>query len=81
VLLPDPNETAVWEEQHAIIRLLAQLPPRQRQVLAWTYDGFTPEEIARELQISGEAVRQNLLRARRKLAAILEAKPSNIGDH
>jgi len=73
VLLPNPNETAVWEEQNTIIRLLAQLPPRQRQVLAWTYDGFTPDEIARELQISDGAVRASLHSARRTLAQILKA--------
>lgn len=61
-----------WEERHEVLRLLNLLPPRQRQVMAWTYDGYSPTEIAAELNISAEAVRTNLKRARRTLSAHLE---------
>ena len=65
----DPD---VIEQRHEVLRRLRQLPPRQRQVLAWTYDGYSPTEIAEELSISPEAVRSNLLKARRALAKQLE---------
>lgn len=71
---PEPNPllsaTAVegWEQQQDIVVLLAQLPPRQRQVMAWTLYGYTPKEIADELGIRPEAVRANLMKARRALA-------------
>jgi RNA polymerase sigma factor (sigma-70 family) len=58
-------------ERYDIHRLLQSLPLRQRQVLAWTLDGFTGPEIADELGITADAVRQNLVRARRTLASRL----------
>jgi RNA polymerase sigma-70 factor (ECF subfamily) len=51
--------------------MIEQLPPRQRQVLAWTYDGATPTEIAEALQISPDAVRANLHKARAAMRRIL----------
>lgn len=62
------NEIAAWEQRHDVLRLVATLPPRQRQVMAWSLDGYRPEEIAAELNQSPEAVRSSLLRARRALA-------------
>jgi RNA polymerase sigma factor (sigma-70 family) len=50
-----------------VTAVLAALPPGQCSVMAWTYDGFTAEEIARELGITAEAVRQARSKARRKL--------------
>jgi RNA polymerase sigma factor (sigma-70 family) len=70
-LLPSGIDASEWEERHEILGLLAQLPPRQRQVMAWTYDGYSPSEIATELNITADAVRTNLMRARRALAAHL----------
>ena len=58
------------EQRHTILALLDQLPPRQRQVMAWTYDGATPTEIAEALQITPEAVRSNLHKARTTLRRI-----------
>ncbi|MEV5412215.1 sigma-70 family RNA polymerase sigma factor [Thermopolyspora sp. NPDC052614] len=46
-LLPCPDAAAGWELRHDMLPLLRSLPPRQRQVLAWTLNGFTPAEIAR----------------------------------
>ncbi len=70
-LLPTPTNVEAWEQRHEVLRLLDQLPPRQRQVLAWTVDGYTPAEIAVELGIAPEAVRSSLLKARRTLARLL----------
>jgi RNA polymerase sigma factor (sigma-70 family) len=67
-LLPSCVDVTAFEERHDVLRLLALLPPRQRQVMAWTYDGFKPAEIAEILQIQPEAVRSSLQKARRTLA-------------
>jgi RNA polymerase sigma factor (sigma-70 family) len=67
-LLPACHDLTDWEQHREIRRLLALLPSRQRQVMAWTYDGYKPHEIATELGIAAEAVRSSLKLARRKLA-------------
>jgi RNA polymerase sigma factor (sigma-70 family) len=67
-LLPTLTNVEAWEQRHEVLRLLDRLPPRQRQVLAWTLDGHTPAAIATELEITPEAVRANLMKARRALA-------------
>ncbi|MDC2960441.1 sigma-70 family RNA polymerase sigma factor [Streptomyces gilvifuscus] len=43
----------------------------QRQVMAWTIDGFEPQEIAKQLGKAPATVRSNLRHARKKLAAAL----------
>jgi RNA polymerase sigma factor (sigma-70 family) len=63
-----------FEQHHDVLRLLDTLPPRQRQILAWTYDGYTPTQIAEELQLTPETVRANLYKARRAAAAYLREK-------
>jgi RNA polymerase sigma factor (sigma-70 family) len=70
-LLPSGLEVSEWEGRHEVLRLLAELPPRQRQVMAWSYDGYTASEIAAELSMTVDAVRTNLMRARRALASKL----------
>lgn len=67
-LLPDDLDIAAFEQRHDVLRGLAKLPRRQRQVMAWTLAEHTPIEIAEILQITPEAVRSNLLKARRSLA-------------
>jgi len=67
-LLPACPDLTEWDQHREIRRLLALLPPRQRQVMAWTYDGYQPHEIADELDITAEAVRSSLKLARQKLA-------------
>jgi RNA polymerase sigma factor (sigma-70 family) len=57
------------EYRHTVLALLDRLPPRQRQVLAWTYDGATNTEITEALKISSDAVRSNLRHARATLRA------------
>jgi RNA polymerase sigma-70 factor (ECF subfamily) len=64
-LLPRPDEVGEWECRQEALRVLEGLPARQRQVLAWTFSGFTPSEIAEQLHISPEAVRASLKKARR----------------
>lgn len=73
LLLPSPAELAEWEARHQILKAMAMLPRRQRQVLAWTLDGYSPIEIARELKIEPSAVRASLMKARRSLSRILKS--------
>ncbi|MGS2648340.1 sigma factor-like helix-turn-helix DNA-binding protein [Streptosporangium sp. G12] len=39
---------------------LRSLPPRQRQILAWTMSDFTPSEIAELLGVTPNTVSANL---------------------
>lgn len=61
--------TNSWHFRQDLITALAELPPRQRQAMAWTFSGYTPAEIATELNLPAEQVRSNLRLARRALAA------------
>lgn len=54
-----------------VIHLISGLPARQREIMAWTLDGFTPVEIAEILGIPSGTVRGSLLKARRELMARL----------
>ncbi|WP_369036274.1 RNA polymerase sigma factor [Streptomyces adonidis] len=60
-----PNAVAEWEARHDVLQQVKALPPRQRQVLAWTISEFTPSEIAEQLGLTPEAVRASLKKARR----------------
>jgi RNA polymerase sigma factor (sigma-70 family) len=55
------------EEARQVLAALQELPPRQRQVMAWIIDGFGAAEIARELGVSPESVRQSHAKARKNL--------------
>ena len=55
------------EEARQVLAALQALPPGQRQVMAWIIDGFGAAEIARELGVSPEAVRQSHAKARKNL--------------
>lgn len=55
------------ESRHDLLRLIADLPPRQRQVLAWTYNGAAPREIADALGMRSSSVRSTLRHARAAL--------------
>jgi RNA polymerase sigma factor (sigma-70 family) len=72
--LPDaavPVSTALavelTEEARQVLAALQALPPGQRQVMAWIIDGFGAAEIARELGVSPESVRQSHAKARKNL--------------
>jgi len=73
-LLAANTDWDAFEQRHQILRVLEQLPLRQRQVMAWTYDGCTPTEIAETLVMTPEAVRSSLLKARKKLKILLEGE-------
>jgi RNA polymerase sigma factor (sigma-70 family) len=68
---PEPVSTALavelTEEARQVLAALRALPPRQRQVMAWIIDGFGAAEIARELGVSPESVRQSHAKARKNL--------------
>jgi RNA polymerase sigma factor (sigma-70 family) len=73
-MLPDvpvPVSTALavelTEEARQVLAALQTLPPGQRQVMAWIIDGFGAAEIARELGVSPESVRQSHAKARKNL--------------
>jgi RNA polymerase sigma factor (sigma-70 family) len=70
-LLPPSTAIDELEQRHDILRLLATLPARQRQVMAWILDGYSCTEIAFELAMKPDAVRASLLKARRALANLL----------
>ena len=57
-----------------VLHLLRPLPVRQRQVMAWAYDGYSPAEIAEILEISPGAVRVSLHKARAKLKHLVEGE-------
>ena len=71
-LLPPGTDFETLEQRHDVLRLLAQLPARQRQVMAWPYDGATPTELAEALRITPEAVRSSLKKARATLRQYLQ---------
>lgn len=70
-LLTSPDAVAELEARYTVLRLLKGLPFRQRQVLALTLDGLAPKEIADELDLTPEAVRASLKKARRRTAELL----------
>jgi RNA polymerase sigma factor (sigma-70 family) len=59
------------DEAVSVVQEISGLPARQREVMAWTLDGFTPMEIAVILGIPSGTVRGSLLKARRELKARL----------
>jgi RNA polymerase sigma factor (sigma-70 family) len=73
--IPEPNMfvssaaevAALEEESHVVLRELALLPGKQRQVMVAHYEGLSHEQIADLLEMGIDAVRQNLSRARRTL--------------
>ncbi|OPC76418.1 hypothetical protein B4N89_47295 [Embleya scabrispora] len=72
-----PDFTAQWdlkEETRQVYDCLTRLPRRQAEVMAWTFDGYKPGEIARILSEANPdaptnpaAVRASLALARRRL--------------
>lgn len=61
-------------EEDTVLALLSQLPPRQRQVMAFAFDGYTPKETAISLGIPAGTVRLSLHKARATLAAQLTTR-------
>lgn len=68
-LLPDLDAVEAWEAEQDWLRRIASLPPRQRQIMAWTLAEFTPSEIAAHVSgLTSDAVRASLKKARHTLA-------------
>ncbi|NBE97228.1 sigma-70 family RNA polymerase sigma factor [Nonomuraea sp. KC401] len=59
------------DQERAIFAAIRHLPPVQREIMAWTIDGYTPAEIAELLDKSPPAVRVNLYKARATLRTAL----------
>lgn len=57
----------VGPAQARVLEILRLLPSRQRQVVAWVYDGYTPKEIAEILNLDPGTVRVSLHKAREML--------------
>ena len=70
-VLPHLEESEAWLQKQQVIEVLRAMPPRQRQVLALTIDGWTPAEIAVLLEIDSPAVRSSLRKARLNAAEYL----------
>jgi DNA-directed RNA polymerase specialized sigma24 family protein len=66
-------------EEQTVLEALAGLPHRQRDAMAWHFDGFTPAEIAEMLGTNSAAVRLSLARARRNLARRLDMAERHAG--
>ena len=79
-LLPDPEETEVWLSKQQVIEVLRALPERQRQVLALSFDGWKPVEIAELLDILPPAARSNLTKARHNAAEYLRGFGEVFGE-
>jgi RNA polymerase sigma-70 factor (ECF subfamily) len=69
---PDPY--AELDARMELDWLLQLLPPRQREVLVWTFDGFAVGDIADALEIAPETVRSNLRHARARIKSIYDRR-------
>jgi len=63
----DPRRADRLAGVSAAAAVITGLPPKQRQVMAWHWDGFSDVEIAAELGDSVVAVRKNRNRAMKNL--------------
>ncbi|AXE84020.1 sigma-70 family RNA polymerase sigma factor [Streptomyces sp. Go-475] len=61
------EEVTRKQERQEVLGLLGALPRVQQQIMAWTWDGAKPAEIALRLGIPADTVRSNLRHARNRL--------------
>jgi RNA polymerase sigma factor (sigma-70 family) len=75
----DQQLMLLGEQERAVLRLLGELPPIQRLVMAWHYDGFSPTEIAEILDKPPATIRSDLRHARSRLKGQLfnERRPAH----
>jgi RNA polymerase sigma factor (sigma-70 family) len=80
-LVDRPTED-VYEsaEFQSALQAMRRLPRAQREVIALSYDGYAPTEIAAILEKTPEAVRSNLREARKRLASELTELPVGESD-
>jgi RNA polymerase sigma-70 factor (ECF subfamily) len=55
------------EDVKTVLEILATLPERQREVMAWLYDGYSSQEIAERLKMQPSTVRSTIRHARSTL--------------
>lgn len=67
-----PQAEADPDEKTRVLLRLASLPPRQREVLALYYDGFSIGEITDQLGCKPDTARSNLRHAKEALRKALE---------
>lgn len=67
-------ELTAADAKQDIRMALQQMPARQRQMLAWSFEGYTPAEIAAQLRMTPEAVRSSLYKARKRLEELLQVR-------
>ncbi len=60
------------EETQRVLALLRTLPPEQRRVMAWHLDGYSPSEIAAQIDKTETTVRSNLRHAKAALRLLFE---------
>jgi RNA polymerase sigma factor (sigma-70 family) len=65
----DPDVVVLSCEHEQLLRYLADLPKRQRIVMAWHLDDFGNDEIAEQLKMAPATVRSNLRHARKALSS------------
>jgi RNA polymerase sigma factor (sigma-70 family) len=59
------------DTREVLAAVISGLPPKQREVMAWCWDGFSDGEIAAQLGDSAAAVRKNRSRAMKNLRRLL----------
>ncbi|MGY3516339.1 RNA polymerase sigma factor [Micromonospora sp. PTRAS2] len=69
---PDVDERA-W-----VLQQLRDLPAAQMEVMALTFDGYSPAEIAKLLGKDPQTIRTNLHQARRRLRGRAQERPAEI---
>ncbi|WP_424211117.1 RNA polymerase sigma factor [Streptomyces sp. BI20] len=65
------DEVILTDTQRRVLRAVRSLPPAQREVIAWTLDGFSYAEIAKFTGKTEPALRTNAKRGRDRLRRLL----------
>ena len=76
----DESSTQRLDEDLAIQRALGQLSDADREMLLLSVSGLHSEGVAEVLAVSAVALRQRLVRARRRLTELLEGDTLEIAD-
>ncbi|MFI9206446.1 RNA polymerase sigma factor [Streptomyces sp. NPDC053048] len=76
---PEPAVRMEPDERDRVMRVLRDLPPRQRQVLALHYDEYSAQEIAELLGVKPSTVRSNLRHAVATIRRSLERYDTKAG--